>query len=273
MTNNMKVSEVWNNFRQQYDVTHTDAILAIECDSCGSDYGTTSWTTRAEANRVRELLGLTPTTRLLEIGAGAGWPGLYLSRTSGCSVVLTDMPHAGLNTATGRAVTDGLADACLTVAASATALPFSDGAFDAISHSDVLCCLPEKKIALQACRNAVQPEGKMVFSVISVTPGLSGPDHEAAVENGPPYIETDATYAALLEQTDWRIEVCYDMTGEFVETNKRVVEAQNVHKQKLLDQFGEEDTNARIKKMVTRLSVREAGLHRRELYVVTPNYA
>ena len=63
MTNNTKVSEVWDNFRQQYDVTHTGAILAIECDSCDSDYGTTSWTTRAEANRVRELLGLTPSTR------------------------------------------------------------------------------------------------------------------------------------------------------------------------------------------------------------------
>ena len=187
--------------------------------------------------------------------------------------MLTDLPHAGLNTATDRAVADGLADACLIVAASCTALPFSDGAFDAISHSDVLCCLPEKKIALRACRKAIQPKGKMVFSVISVTPGLSEPDYEAAIENGPPYIETDATYACLLEQADWRIEMCYDMTDEFVETNRRVVGAQNVHKQKLLDQFGEEDTNARIKKMVTRLSVREAGLHRRELYVVTPNYA
>jgi hypothetical protein len=39
-------------------------------------------------------LGLGPGRRLLDVGAGYGWPGRYLARETRCTVILTDLPLA-----------------------------------------------------------------------------------------------------------------------------------------------------------------------------------
>jgi ubiquinone/menaquinone biosynthesis C-methylase UbiE len=271
MPRTTKEREVLETFGQQYELVLSDVMLAMERDSCGSDYGGTSWTTKAEADRVGRLLDLAPGDQLLDIGSGAGWPGLYLARTSGCDVALTDLPLPGLQIAAKRAVADQLAGGCWTAVADAGALPFRDAWFDAISHSDVLCCLPDKDAVLRACRRTIQRQGRMVFSVISIAPGLSEAGHESALANGPPYIETDTPYAALLEQADWHVADCFDITEDFVESVRSVVDAQETHETQLRELLGEAETASRITRMKERLAAREAGVHLRELYVATPN--
>jgi ubiquinone/menaquinone biosynthesis C-methylase UbiE len=73
------------------------------------------------------------------LGTGRGWPGLYLAATTGCQVVLTDLPLEGLRVAANRAAREGLAARTGVVAAAASALPFQAGSFDAVIHTDVLC--------------------------------------------------------------------------------------------------------------------------------------
>jgi SAM-dependent methyltransferase len=151
-----KVSELTVRFANDYRIGRSPAVRALERCVLGCDYGGTSWTTRDEAQRVAALLDLRPGLRLLDVGAGSGWPGLYLLTLSGCDAVLTDLPLEGLKAAADRATTDGLADRCGFVVADGAALPFSDASFDAISHSDVLCCTPAKAGLLQACRRAAR---------------------------------------------------------------------------------------------------------------------
>lgn len=83
--------------------------LAVECAVCGSNYGGTSWTTMAEAKQVTVMLGVGPGDRLLEIGAGSGWPALHIAGLTRCDVVLSDIPYLGLRAACDRAEADGLA--------------------------------------------------------------------------------------------------------------------------------------------------------------------
>ncbi len=110
----------------------------------------------------------------------------------------------------------------------------------------------------------------MVFSVISIAPGLSEAGHETALANGPPYIESDTSYAALLEQAGWQVAECFDITEDFVESVRRVIEAQEAHQTQLRELLGEAETTARMTRMKDRLAAREAGVHRRELFVATP---
>jgi 2-polyprenyl-3-methyl-5-hydroxy-6-metoxy-1,4-benzoquinol methylase len=66
-------------FEKSYSNLQSAVMLAIERQVCGCDYGGNSWTTRDEAQHIGANLDLKPGMRLLDVGAGSGWPGLYLA--------------------------------------------------------------------------------------------------------------------------------------------------------------------------------------------------
>ena len=155
-------------FAAIYRRNQLPVMRSVERQVCGCDYGGTSWTTRKEADEIAGLLGLREGVHLLDLGSGSGWPALYWAETTGCNTVLTDLPFDSLRLAARRVIDDGLGTSCCFALASGIELPFSDGAFDAISHSDVLCCLPDKFAVLRSCHQALRRDGRMVFPVISI---------------------------------------------------------------------------------------------------------
>ena len=126
-------------FRDHYGEDRTEVVLQIERTVIGGDWGANGYTTIAQANLLGTALGLEPGVRLLDLGAGRGWPGLYLSVRSGCDVVLSDVPFEGLHLALARAADEAANGQVAAVASSARALPFRAGTFDAVVHTDVLC--------------------------------------------------------------------------------------------------------------------------------------
>jgi cyclopropane fatty-acyl-phospholipid synthase-like methyltransferase len=92
-----------------------------------------------QADTLAHELGLSAGDRLLDLGTGRGWPGLYLAARTGCQVVLTDLPLEGLRVAANRAAAEGLAARIGVVAAAASGLPFRASSFDAVIHTEVLC--------------------------------------------------------------------------------------------------------------------------------------
>ena len=131
--------ETVERFAERYRVAQTEVTRHIELAVIGGDWGANGYATRAQADVLGRQLRLRPGRRLLDLGGGRGWPGLYLAASTGCRVVLADMPIEGLLTASGRARNDGLADRAVAVAASARRLPFRPASFDAVVHTDVLC--------------------------------------------------------------------------------------------------------------------------------------
>lgn len=126
-------------YAARYRTDILDANVEIEREAVGSDYGNNGYTTVAQADLVIEVLALTTADLLLDIGAGAGWPGLYLAKTTGCRVVLCDLTLPGMQRAQRRAAADGTAARTAAVVASARQLPFRPDSFDAMVHTDVLC--------------------------------------------------------------------------------------------------------------------------------------
>jgi SAM-dependent methyltransferase len=128
-----------STFSERYRRPVSDATRELERLVIGGDFGANGYTTMAQADLMAECLGLRESHRLLDLGTGRGWPGLYLAKITGCSVVLTDIPEPGLRVARDRAATEGIAERSEVVAASARRLPFKPESFDAIVHTDVLC--------------------------------------------------------------------------------------------------------------------------------------
>ena len=162
------------HFETRYERHSHPDMRALERDVLGCDYGGTSWTTKSQADGIAGALGLENGVNLLEIGSGSGWPGIYTAGLSGCDITLLDLPLNALRYATERAREEGLAGSSRAVAASGAALPFKSGSFEAICHSDVLCCLPEKPDMLRECRRVAAVGARMLFYVIAPASGLSG---------------------------------------------------------------------------------------------------
>ncbi len=251
----------------RYDWACAPVMLEIERNVCGCDYGGTSWTTREEADRMAEELRLAPGRRLLDLGAGSGWPGLYLAKSTGCEVVLLDLPLNGLKAARDRARADGLAGRSQGMVADAAALPFRESAFDAVSHSDLLCCLVQKRAVLAACRHVIRRQGHMVFTVITVAPGLSPADHHRAVASGPEFVESDSDYRSLLAQTGWKLIAAEDRTARLATSYRRQLEADLARQDDLAALLGAEALAERIDTWRVRLDAVEKGLLRRERFV------
>lgn len=240
-------------------------MLEIERAVCGCDYGGTSWTTRDEAERVGRLLGLRPGVRFLDVGAGAGWPGLYLARITGCDVVLVDVPLEGLRIAARRAVAERLAGACWIAVADGAALPLNSAGFDAIGHSDLLCCLESKAAVLNECRRVVRAGGRMAFTVISIAPALSPEDYQRAVQAGPLFKETAVGYPTMLEQTGWRITHHFDLTVEYAQAARHMLHEEEARADALARVLGDAEFSDRLARRRRTVQALDRGLLRREL--------
>ena len=255
-------------FEAFYNKSQLPVMRFIEQRVCGCDYGGNSWTTRVQAEQMVAQLGLKPGVRLLDLGAGSGWPGLYLAKMSACDAVLIDLPLAGLRVASERAKADASPGACWVSVADAAELPFQDNSFDAISHSDLLCCLQRKRAVLDACYRAIRSGGRMIFTVITLAPQLSSLDYGRAVENGPEFIESEAEYPALLERANWKILEQQDLTKEYAASCQRQLNADKEQKDALTKLIGTVEYADRQANWAAKLIAINDGLLRRELFIV-----
>jgi SAM-dependent methyltransferase len=131
--------ETRERFADRYAEDRTDTVGQIERAVIGGDWGANGYTTMDQADHLGRVLQLGPGRRLLDLGAGRGWPGLYLAVSTGCDVVLNDIPHEGLRLAMARAHSERASERAAAVVSNARTLPFRPSIFDAIVHTDVLC--------------------------------------------------------------------------------------------------------------------------------------
>lgn len=258
------------DFARDCEIAQLPLMREIERCVRGSDYGATSWTTREQAERASARLALAPGLRMLDLGAGSGWPGLFLAMLSGCEVVLTDLPLSGLRIARARAVSDGLDTRCSALAADGAALPFADRFFDRIHHADVLCCMDRKREMLRECRRVARERACMEFSVISLARGPADHNERRLVQkSGPPFPDAGADYAELLSATGWSVLERIDVTAEFARCMDVLVEAAHARRDALLELLGEQDYAERLERRHSTRAAVSRGLLKREIFVAT----
>jgi cyclopropane fatty-acyl-phospholipid synthase-like methyltransferase len=136
---NRDETEAREVFTARYAPAQQAINLQIERAVIGGDWGANGYTTIAQADEIGRLLELGPGRRLLDVGAGRGWPGLYLAASTGCSVILSDLPVEGLRAGMERATAEGLQSRACALVASARRLPLRPGSLDATVATDVLC--------------------------------------------------------------------------------------------------------------------------------------
>lgn len=125
-------------FTTRYTLGESSAMDIVELQAIGANVGANGYTTLDQAEQLITVLELTPDSRLLDIGSGRGWPGLYIAKHTGCSVVLSDVPGPAVQVAAKRARAQAHSARISIVRAAAAHLPFAARSFDAVSHTDTL---------------------------------------------------------------------------------------------------------------------------------------
>ena len=255
--------EVVLTHAERYRVVEDPAMRAVETRVIGCDYGATSYTTRTQADRMSEILALGPGRVLLDVGCGAGWPGIHLAATTGARVVLTDIPLEGLAVARRRLESDHVDGSAL--AAAGHRLPFPDCAFDAVTSSDVLCCVPDKTRALAEAHRVLRPGGRICFSVITVATGLPHAERRRALEHGPPHVGAAAGYGALLAEAGFTAIEEIDVSDEFLSTSAAWISEWEAAARELKPLVGEDLFEERQATRVKATDVIATGLLRRSI--------
>jgi cyclopropane fatty-acyl-phospholipid synthase-like methyltransferase len=253
--------------RLTYAVGEHRVAREVELLTLGSDFGANGYATLAEVNALAGMLGLGRGSRLLDVGSGQGWPGLYLARQTGCRVVLTDVPLEGLATAARRAAREDLGGRAWALAARGQMLPLREGAFDAAIHTDVLCCLRPKLATLRATFRALCHGGRTAFTAIFPATGLTEADARRAIEAGPPNCGLRTSYPSLLRSAGFVDVEERDLTADYFSTASRKLEAAEQFAADMIEMLGREEYERMQAERRQAISAIEAGLLRRSLFV------
>ena len=146
-------------------------------------------------------------------------------------------------------------------------MPFKDASFDALNHSDVLCCTPDKLAVLRECHRVARGGAKMVFTVIAPAPSLAESERQIAIESGPPFVDAPNDYAVLLDQSGWCLQERTDLTAAFLQSMRTHLEGTRARADALTAVFGPDELTERVKRRQATIAAVDAGLLRRELFV------
>ena len=112
----------------------------------------------------------------------------------------------------------------------------------------------------------IRVDGVMVFTVISIPPGLSAADQARAIASGPPFIATDLDYPTMLHRAGWQIAQQLDLTAEYAAAIRRQLQEEENHAADLASWFGELEFAEQLDRRRAAAKAAEAGLLCRALF-------
>ena len=145
----------------------------VRQETYGLDLGQTGWMTADELRDFIKWLGLDASSRVLEVGCGAGGCAVYLANQTGADVTGIDHNEYGVVNAEALAASHGLASWVRFLRLDASkVLPFAGDSFDAVFSNDALCHIPHRPQIFEEWRRVLKPHGRFLFTDALVVTGI-----------------------------------------------------------------------------------------------------
>lgn len=142
--------------------------------------------------------GLTPDTRVLDVGCGLGGPARYIAQTFGCPVTGLDLSPAFVEAAAYLTERCGLSGQVSFQDGNALQLPCADGSFDAVFLQHVVMNIQDRAGLYAQVRRVLAPQGRLATYDLVLRGGdLVYPVPWAREASSSFLLNEDATRAAL----------------------------------------------------------------------------
>jgi SAM-dependent methyltransferase len=155
----------------------------VRQETYGVDLGQTGWMTEQEFRCFFELLNLSATSRVVEIGCGAGGCAVYLAQALGARVTGIDINAGGIHNARELARSAAASSRAEFLCIDAgKKLPFKDNSVDAVFSNDAMCHIPCRLKTLREWYRLLRPGGRMLFTDAMIVTGMLS-DEEIATRS------------------------------------------------------------------------------------------
>ena len=155
-----------------YEEFDSPLMQQLRMEAYGDDFGQHSWVTAAELESCMQGLGLTASSRLLDLGCGPGGPLTFVVSRVRCRAIGVDLSHAAVAAARNRAVGQGLGALVLLQQADANRpIPFVGRSFDAVMSMDTVLHLRDRTALFREVARVLISNGKFWFTDAAVVTG------------------------------------------------------------------------------------------------------
>ncbi|MFL6464788.1 MAG: class I SAM-dependent methyltransferase [Bryobacteraceae bacterium] len=230
-----------NLYNTSYAEHSARVYREVRAETYDLDLGQTGWMSGEEFRTFFEWLALTPASRVLEVGCGAGGCALYLARTVGATVTGIDVNENGIRNARSLAQTEGLtSQVSFELADAGQKLLFADNSFDAVFSNDAMCHIPRRLQVLEEWYRVLKPGGRMLFTdALIVTGVLSNEEIATRSSIGTYFFLPPGENERLIEEAGFHLLSGVNVTGAVAAISGRWLHAREQKSQELLAFEGE----------------------------------
>jgi SAM-dependent methyltransferase len=159
----------YDDFYRQFE---SPLMQRIRREAYGEDIGQHSWASVDELRRDIAFLGLSPASRLLDLGCGPGGPLAFAVGLIGCHGMGVDVSASAIAAGRARAASLGLDRSIeLRPCDLNEPLPFAGGSFDAVMSLDVILHLRDRQALFREVARVLAVGGWFLFTDAGVVAG------------------------------------------------------------------------------------------------------
>ncbi|MPZ62733.1 MAG: methyltransferase domain-containing protein [Propionibacteriales bacterium] len=119
---------------------------------------------RRTVEKMASLTDITPSTRVLDVGAGFGGSARYLASALGCQVSCLNLSEVENDRSRELTEQQGLSDLVDVIDGSFEDLPFQDNAFDVVWSQDAFLHSGDRVRVLEEAVRVLKPGGQLIFT-------------------------------------------------------------------------------------------------------------
>ena len=241
----------------------------LRIEAYGDDFGQHSWVTAAELESCRRGLGLTASSRLLDLGYGPGGPLTFVVGRVRCRAVGVDLSHAAIAAARARVVAHGLDTLVLLQQADANQpIPFVSSSFDAVMSVDTVLHLRDRTRLIREVARVLSSNGKFWFTDAAVVTGpVSSQEVGLRSMHGYTQFVPSGFNEGALEDAGFRLMLIEDRTTAVLRNAKGRLVARLAHRAELEQVEGTAYFERQLRYLDTVVALAERGATSRVSYL------